>query len=132
MATIPQMISADDHVVEPPDLWTSRLAKKWHDRCPRVETHPQGVEWFDQMQHPLLSPGTTGPMIDWWHYEDQWTALRWESHSAGDPDRVRPTGMRFEEMQPACYDPVERLKAMDRDYAEASLCFPNYPRFAGQ
>ena len=30
-----RMISVDDHVVEPPDVWTSRLPAKWQDQCPR-------------------------------------------------------------------------------------------------
>ena len=37
MPTIPKIISVDDHVVEPPDLWTARLPSKYRDRCPRVE-----------------------------------------------------------------------------------------------
>jgi len=30
------MISADSHVVEPPDLWTERIDKRFRDRAPRV------------------------------------------------------------------------------------------------
>ena len=37
MTTIPRIISVDDHVVEPPDLWTNRLPAKYQDRAPRVE-----------------------------------------------------------------------------------------------
>ena len=33
----PRIISVDDHVVEPPDLWTDRLPAKYKDRGPRVE-----------------------------------------------------------------------------------------------
>ena len=33
---IPRIISVDDHVVEPPDLWSSRLPAKYRDRGPRV------------------------------------------------------------------------------------------------
>src|SRR6202042_2644823 len=33
---LPKIISVDDHVVEPPDLWTSRLPKSLHDRVPHV------------------------------------------------------------------------------------------------
>ena len=36
MIEIPRIISVDDHVVEPPDLWTSRLPAKYQDRAPRV------------------------------------------------------------------------------------------------
>ena len=30
------IIDADTHVVEPPDLWTSRVATRWHDQVPQV------------------------------------------------------------------------------------------------
>jgi hypothetical protein len=33
---IPRVISVDDHVVEPPDLWTNRLPKEFLERGPRV------------------------------------------------------------------------------------------------
>ena len=36
------VISADDHVQEPPDLWTSRLSRKWGDRIPHLESTPDG------------------------------------------------------------------------------------------
>ena len=36
MTEIPRIISVDDHVIEPPDLWTSRLPAKYHETGPRV------------------------------------------------------------------------------------------------
>ena len=36
-ADLPLIISVDDHVVEPPTLWTDRLPQKYLDRAPRVE-----------------------------------------------------------------------------------------------
>ena len=36
-AEIPRIISVDDHVVEPPTLWTDRLPSKYSDRAPRIE-----------------------------------------------------------------------------------------------
>src|SRR3954453_17945141 len=36
MSVIPRIISVDDHVIEPPDLWSSRLPKKFLDRGPRI------------------------------------------------------------------------------------------------
>ena len=39
------VVSADDHVEEPPDLWTSRLSQeRWGDRIPHITTLPDGVE----------------------------------------------------------------------------------------
>ena len=31
-----RIISSDNHVTEPPDLWTSRIAPKFKDRAPHV------------------------------------------------------------------------------------------------
>ena len=39
MSELPRIISTDDHVVEPPDLWTSRLPAKFQDKAPHVERH---------------------------------------------------------------------------------------------
>ena len=33
-------VSADGHVVEPADLWTTRMDKRFRDRAPRVESRP--------------------------------------------------------------------------------------------
>ena len=41
-------------------------------------------------------------------------------------------GVTYDDIAPGCYDPVARLADMDLNHVEASLCFPNYPRFAGQ
>ena len=38
-ANIP-VIDVDTHLLEPPDLWTSRLPKKWHDEAPHVVEDP--------------------------------------------------------------------------------------------
>ena len=40
--------------------------------------------------------------------------------------------MRFADMRSGCYEPQARLADMDVARIERSLCFPNYPRFAGQ
>jgi hypothetical protein len=37
MCALPRIISVDDHVIEPMDLWTDRLPAKYHDRAPRIE-----------------------------------------------------------------------------------------------
>ena len=38
-----RFISVDDHVQEPPDLWTSRLSKRrWGDRIPHLEPTKDG------------------------------------------------------------------------------------------
>ena len=49
---IPRIISVDDHVVEPPDLWSARLPAKYQDRGPRIIRErgkmggPLGMQWI--------------------------------------------------------------------------------------
>ena len=39
---IPMIVSVDDHVVEPPDLFDGRLPAKYADLAPRVITKDDG------------------------------------------------------------------------------------------
>ena len=39
------IVSADEHVNEPPTLWRDRMDRKYHDRLPRVVTDEHGVQW---------------------------------------------------------------------------------------
>ena len=41
-------------------------------------------------------------------------------------------GVTYDDIADGCYDPKARLVDMDINHVEASLCFPNYPRFCGQ
>src|SRR5439155_22195594 len=40
-----RLISADSHVNEPPDLWTTRVPAEYRDRAPRIERFDQGDAW---------------------------------------------------------------------------------------
>ena len=40
-----RLISADSHVNEPPDLWTTRVPAGLRDRAPRIERFEQGDAW---------------------------------------------------------------------------------------
>jgi len=42
-----KVISADSHIVEPPDMYTSRIEPKFRERAPRIERHktPAGREY---------------------------------------------------------------------------------------
>ena len=51
-------ISVDDHIQEPPDLWTQRLSKnRWGDRIPHMERADDGIErWVVDGQLLLDGP----------------------------------------------------------------------------
>ena len=39
------MVSTDSHANEPPDLWETRIDKKYRERVPRIITDKDGVQW---------------------------------------------------------------------------------------
>jgi predicted TIM-barrel fold metal-dependent hydrolase len=103
-----RLISADTHVLEPADLWTSRVAEKYKDRVPRIEWLPQGGAWIIEGAAEPISFGFTmcagrkaEDLQDWFQPED-----------------VRPETWG---------DPEERLKIQDADGIDAEILFPNRP-----
>ncbi|TDD38391.1 amidohydrolase [Actinomadura sp. KC06] len=127
MTTIPRIISVDDHVVEPPDLWTSRLPRRFLGRGPRIV----------RQRGRLAIPGgwqedPDGDWADVWLYDDLVTPLMKLSAAVGFDD-VGFGAVTFDDIRPGCWKQAERLADMDANHMEASLCFPNtLPRFCGQ
>ena len=129
---MPRLISVDDHVVEPADLWQSRLPAKYKDVGPRIVIAPQGEiklvkgAWQE-------TPGDGDKMAAWWHYEDHRYQIKQLIACPGlAPEEVSSQGVTYDDIAPGCYQPKARIADMDKNHIEASLCFPNYPRFCGQ
>ncbi|MFD2356823.1 hypothetical protein ACFSTC_57550 [Nonomuraea ferruginea] len=99
------IISADDHLIEPPDLFEDRVPEKFADVAPKVvETEAGHQVWrYGGATYPCagLDVGAGLP-------REQWTL---------DP-------VRFENMRPGCYDIEARVKDMDTAGVWAALCFP--------
>ena len=49
-----QIISVDDHVVEPPNVWQDRLPAKFKELGPRNEQRRSGSRPVDVRRHPPL------------------------------------------------------------------------------
>jgi predicted TIM-barrel fold metal-dependent hydrolase len=132
MTDIPWIVSLDDHIVEPPDLWSSRLPAKYRDAGPHVVMAPSGQPVLDGGTY-REEPGTEGKPVAWWFYEDHKYSVKRLIAAAGYPaDEITFEGITFDEMRPGCWQPEARLDDMTLNHVEASLCFPNYPRFCGQ
>jgi predicted TIM-barrel fold metal-dependent hydrolase len=111
-----RLVSADSHVNEPPDLWTSRVPAKFRDRAPHMERFEKGHGWvLEGSSDPIpfgrnacagLGPFESEPWIDW--------------------DEVRPGG----------WNPAERLREQDVDGVDAEVLFPtprlSYSMFANR
>ena len=110
-----RLMSADDHMIEPPHLWVDRVPAKYRDDCPRVVEIDGRQAWSYNDEITYIPMGSCRPLPG---YDE-----------AGYPPA--PGTARFDEIRPGCYDPVERIKDMDIDGVHGQLCFPNFSRFAG-
>jgi predicted TIM-barrel fold metal-dependent hydrolase len=100
-----KIISADDHVQEPADLWETRLPKALRDRAPKVVRLPDGGDAWSVPGYP---PRPFGILI-----------------AAGTGRNDKATGLTWEDCPRGAYDPDARLKDMDLDGIHASVLYPN-------
>lgn len=124
------IISVDDHVVEPPELWIDRVPQKYVDRAPRV-VRERAVTVMSGKKR-LVRSQDEGSVCDWWVYENSEVAMVNGAAAVGFefPDNDPTT---FDDLDLACWKQPERLIALDVDGLSASLCFPNmFTRFCGQ
>jgi predicted TIM-barrel fold metal-dependent hydrolase len=128
---LPRIISVDDHVVEPPDLWTSRLPARDRDRGPRV-VRERATFGFVGGVFSFERGAPDGDWCDIWVYDDLVYPFPKLSAAVGFAD-LDNTPVTFDEIRPGCWQQEARLADMDANWTDASLCFPNVlPRFAGQ
>ncbi len=100
------IISVDDHLVEPPDMFEGRLPARLADRAPHI------VE--NELGHQL------------WEFEGGLFTQAGTNAVAGRrPDGVRVEPTRFEEMRRGCWDIKSRVADMDVNGVWASLNFPS-------
>jgi hypothetical protein len=103
------LISADSHIVEPPDLYTSRVQPQFRDRAPRMKRQktPTGSEydaWFiDDMQ-----VGTLGAVIQ--------AGQRFE-----DPSQIDFLGV-WGSVRKAAYDPHAMIEELAMDGVWGPVC----------
>jgi len=134
MREFPKIISVDDHVVEPPNVWTDRLPSKYAEVGPRVVRAPVAeISFVGGKFAPRVGEKGEGPDADWWFYEDlRRPLLRLDAAVGYDRDEVDLRAVTYEQMRPGASQLKPRLEDMDTNWIEASLCFPTFPRFCGQ
>jgi predicted TIM-barrel fold metal-dependent hydrolase len=130
----PKIISVDDHVVEPPNVWSDRLPSKHRDAGPRIVRAPvKEMTFIGGKFTPVIGEPGEGPDVDWWFYEElRRPLIRLDASVGYDRDEVRLEGTTYEWMRAGAYQVTPRLDDMDANWIEASLCFPTFPRFCGQ
>jgi predicted TIM-barrel fold metal-dependent hydrolase len=108
------IVSVDDHLLEPPDMFTGRLPARFGNRAPHVERDDAGVDWWvtDGERTPLMGA---------------------DALSTWEPDQKFLGPLNFEQVRPATWQADARVADMDINGVAASLNFPSVAfGFAGQ
>ncbi|MGH8007103.1 MAG: amidohydrolase family protein, partial [Candidatus Binatia bacterium] len=102
-------ISADSHVVEPADLWLTRMDKRFRDRAPRVESRPKGDYYLIDGLPPMPHSGMEGAMME-------------EKIAKGKIEKLM--GRRHGETRPGAWDAQARLVDQNLDNIGAEVMYP--------
>jgi predicted TIM-barrel fold metal-dependent hydrolase len=100
------IVSADDHVLEPPDLFTSRVSARYGSEVPHVVEGDDGGHYW-------LIEGHANPIRDW-----NVAAGRATADWGGEP-------ARYDELRRGAYDVDARIADMDLAGISMSLNFPS-------
>jgi predicted TIM-barrel fold metal-dependent hydrolase len=107
------LISVDDHVVEPPDMFDGRIASRYAEVAPRLVRKDDGT--------------------DVWMYDGKEIPNIGLNAVAGRPLEeygMEPTS--FDEIREGCFDVHERVRDMNVNGVLASMCFSSFPNLCGQ
>lgn len=104
--TGPSIVSVDDHLIEPPDLFEGRMPAGLADRAPRVVELGEGKQAWEYEGNLFANVGLNAVVG---RPKEEWS--------------MEPA--RFDEMRPGCFDIHERVKDMDAGGIWASVCFPS-------
>ncbi|WP_020105716.1 amidohydrolase family protein [Nocardia sp. 348MFTsu5.1] len=107
------LISVDDHIIEPPDMFKNHLPKKYLEDAPRLVHQDSGA--------------------DVWKFRDIVIPNVALNAVAGRPKEeygLEPDGL--DEIRPGCFDVDERVKDMNAGGVLAQMNFPSFPGFAAR
>ena len=102
-----RVVSSDQHIFEPADLWTSRIEPKYRERCPQIKPFEDGEIWVcDGRQGQANTQGTQA-------------GLRFEH-----PEKINFID-KFENVRLGGYIPEEYMKDMDMDGVDVGIIYPS-------
>ena len=104
-----RIISSDNHVAEPPNLWQSRIESRFKDRAPRLLREADG---------------------DWWHCDGQKLLMGFGFAAAQTGKRFEAVDQMsnedlFDNVRLGAYIPEEQIKDMDTDGVDVSILYPS-------
>jgi predicted TIM-barrel fold metal-dependent hydrolase len=100
------IVSVDDHLIEPPDLFEGRMPAALVERAPKVVTFPNGRQVWEYEGGIYPNIGLNAVIG---RPKDEWS--------------MEPAN--FDEMRRGCWDISARIQDMDLAGIAASVCFPS-------
>jgi hypothetical protein len=107
------LISVDDHVVEPPDMWEGRVPKKFADQVPKIVVQDNGTEAWEYLGRRSTNAGLNAV-------------------AGRPPEDYGLDAQAFADMRPGCYEVHQRVRDMSANGVLASLNFPSWAGFAAR
>ena len=107
------LVSVDDHVVEPPDVFEKHLPAKYRDIAPRVEHRADGTDAWKFLDIHIPNVGLNAV-------------------TGRPPEEYGMDPTSFDELRKGTYDVKERVLDMSANGLLGSLNFPSLPGFAGR
>ena len=107
------LVSVDDHVCEPADMFDAHVPTKYKHLAPRVVEEEDGVQ-------------------QWWYGDIRGRNLGLNAVAGKPPEYYNIDPTRYEDMRPGCYNVHERVRDMNAGGQLAGLNFPNWTGFSGQ
>ena len=102
------LISAESHVLEPSDLFESRLPANVRGRAPKLAPWKGGSAWLLEGLDPVTLPTTAAAG----------SAYRLDTRAKEKP-------VAFDDVLPGLYDPAERIRLQDTDSVDAEVLYPS-------
>jgi predicted TIM-barrel fold metal-dependent hydrolase len=107
------LVSIDDHLVEPPNLFQAHVPAKYLDKAPHLQRDEQGMDQWVFGEQVMGMVGLNA-VVSW--PKEEWG--------------MNPSSIA--EMRPGSYDIHERVRDMNRNGVLASMCFPSMAGFSGR
>jgi len=106
------MISVDDHICEPPDMWEKHLPAKWKDQAPKL-IHENGADFwiYDGKMMPNIGVNAVAGRV---------------------PEEYGMEPNALDQMRPGAYNVDARIDDMNACGMLGSICFASVPGFVGQ
>ena len=130
---LPDIISVDDHVLEPRDLWQRELPVSMRERGPKVSRERVKLE-FKGGHYGYQRGVEDGDWCDLWLFDDLVCPTGLLHGPAGIPrSQQRNVPAIYEDFREGTYVKKARLEDMRANHVSAAINYPNiFPRFAGQ